>query len=104
MDEIVYVHCHQDTETGGTVILVGQDGVQRPPILFPKGGHLLAFLSTLETGLLPRGRLDPPLWSQRSGCAQTRKKRPMPVLAETEEVSRDYVFRVIDNADKDICK
>lgn len=37
LDEIVYVHCHQDVDTGGTVILVGQDGVQRPPIHFPKG-------------------------------------------------------------------
>jgi len=51
--------------SGGTVVLVGQDGVQRPPIHFPKGGHLLAFLSCLENGLLPRGQLDPPLWSQR---------------------------------------
>ncbi|KAL3271751.1 hypothetical protein HHI36_022221 [Cryptolaemus montrouzieri] len=59
LDEIVYVHCHQDQETGGTVILVGQDGVQRPPIHFPKGDHMLAFLSCVETGLLPRGRLDP---------------------------------------------
>lgn len=41
LDEIVYVHCHQDSETGGTVILVGQDGVQRPPIHFPKGSHVL---------------------------------------------------------------
>ena len=62
---------HQPCETiltadsGGTVVLVGQDGVQRPPIHFPKGGHLLAFLSCLENGLLPHGQLDPPLWSQR---------------------------------------
>lgn len=65
VDEIVYVHCHQDGDSGGTIILVGQDGVQRPPIHFPKGGHLLAFLSCLENGLLPHGQLDPPLWSQR---------------------------------------
>lgn len=52
-------------ENGGTVILVGQDGVQRPPIHFPRGGHLLQFLTCLENGLLPHGQLDPPLWSQR---------------------------------------
>lgn len=52
-------------DCGGTIVLVGQDGVQRPPIHFPKGGHLLAFLSCLENGLLPHGQLDPPLWSQR---------------------------------------
>lgn len=52
VDEIVYVHCHQARggDTGGTVILVGQDGVQRPPIHFPEGGHMAAFLSCLETG------------------------------------------------------
>ena len=52
-------------DSGGTIVLVGQDGVQHPPIHFPKGGHLLAFLSCLENGLLPHGQLDPPLWSQR---------------------------------------
>ena len=46
------------------MVLVGQDGVQYPAIHFPAGGHLLAFLTCLETGLNPRGRLDPPLWTQ----------------------------------------
>ncbi|XP_023234264.1 small G protein signaling modulator 2-like [Centruroides sculpturatus] len=69
VDEIVYLHCHQQADSGGTIVLVGQDGVQRPPIHFPKGGHMLAFLSCLENGLLPHGQLDPPLWSQR-GKAQ----------------------------------
>lgn len=52
VDEIVYVHCHQASgeDTGGTIILVGQDGVQRPPIHFPEGGHMASFLSCLETG------------------------------------------------------
>lgn len=61
LDEIVYLHCHQQSESGGTVVLVGQDGVQRPPIHFPKGGHLWAFLSCIENGLAPDGRLEPPL-------------------------------------------
>ena len=47
------------------MVLVGQDGVQRPPIHFPSGGHILAFLTCLETGLLPNGQLDPPLWAQK---------------------------------------
>lgn len=47
------------------MVLVSQDGIQRPPFHFPKGGHLLQFLSCLENGLLPHGQLDPPLWSQR---------------------------------------
>lgn len=54
VDEIVYVHCHQagGQDTGGTIILVGQDGVQRSPIHFPEGGHMAAFLSCLETGII----------------------------------------------------
>lgn len=52
-------------DSGGTIVLVGQDGTQYPPIHFPRGGHLLAFLSCFENGLLPFGHLDPPLWSQR---------------------------------------
>ena len=47
---------------GGILVLVGQDGVQRPPLHFPRGGHLLAFLSCVETGLMPLGHLEPPLW------------------------------------------
>ncbi|KAK9892337.1 hypothetical protein WA026_019791 [Henosepilachna vigintioctopunctata] len=104
LDEIVYVHCHQDQDAGGIIILVGQDGVQRPPIHFPKGDHMLAFLSCIETGLLPRGRLDPPLWTQRSG-AQRKRRRPLTTLSEHEESNRDYVFRIIDNSlDKEILK
>ncbi|NXS24926.1 SGSM1 protein, partial [Mystacornis crossleyi] len=65
LEEIVYLHCHQQVDSGGTVVLVSQDGIQRPPLRFPRGGHLLQFLSCLENGLLPHGQLDPPLWSQR---------------------------------------
>lgn len=123
LDDIVYVHCHQDKEAGDTVILVGQDGVQRPPIHFPKGkflthiltllnrakhefnagDHMLAYLSCIETGLLPRGRLDPPLWTQRSG-AQKKRRRPLTTLSEQEETNKDYVFRIIDNTDKELRK
>uniref|UniRef100_A0A8C7PTW7 Small G protein signaling modulator 1a n=1 Tax=Oncorhynchus mykiss TaxID=8022 RepID=A0A8C7PTW7_ONCMY len=75
LEEIVYLHCHQQG-SGGTVVLVSQDGIQRPPLRFPRGGHLLQFLSCLENGLLPHGQLDPPLWSQRGkvspGCLLTR--------------------------------
>lgn len=57
--------CLLSADCGGTLVLVSQDGIQRPPLHFPPGGHLLAFLSCLETGLLPRGQLEPPLWSQK---------------------------------------
>ena len=50
---------------GGTLILVGVDGVQSPAFHFPFGGHLLAFLTCLESGLQPHCHLDPPLWIHR---------------------------------------
>lgn len=56
---------HSPPESGGTLVLVSQDGIQRPPLHFPQGGHLLSFLSCLENGLLPRGQLEPPLWTQQ---------------------------------------
>ncbi|XP_078599804.1 small G protein signaling modulator 2-like isoform X12 [Branchiostoma floridae x Branchiostoma japonicum] len=114
LDEVVYLHCHQQPDSGGTIVLVGQDGVQRPPIHFPKGGHLLAFLSCLENGLLPHGQLDPPLWSQRGkgkvfprlrrrGAASTRQvtihkadsKEGEAVESIAEEEATDYVFRIL---------
>jgi len=54
--------CRSAGDGSGQVVLVGQDGVQRPPLHFPRGGHLLAFLSCVETGLMPLGHLEPPLW------------------------------------------
>ena len=49
------------------MISVGQDGSQFPPITFPAGGHLLAFLTCLEAGLPPNGYLDPPLDEDGTG-------------------------------------
>ncbi|XP_026541256.1 small G protein signaling modulator 1 isoform X2 [Notechis scutatus] len=101
LEEIVYLHCHQQ-DSGGTVVLVSQDGIQRPPLRFPKGGHLLQFLSCLENGLLPHGQLDPPLWSQRGkGKVFPRlKKRNLqgpwePSSDREEEEATDYVFRIL---------
>jgi hypothetical protein len=64
MNTIVYLHCHQQPQpniSGASIVLVGQDGIQHPPIRFPKGSHLLQFLTCLEAGLAPEGALDPPL-------------------------------------------
>ncbi|XP_033027711.1 small G protein signaling modulator 2 isoform X3 [Lacerta agilis] len=102
--QIVCIHCHQQPERGGTLVLVSQDGIQRPPLHFPPGGHLLAFLSCLENGLLPRGQLEPPLWSQQG------KGKVFPILRKRNtynrsvdleempaamEMATDYVFRII---------
>lgn len=113
VDDVVYVHCHQNRgeDTGGTVILVGQDGVQRPPIHFPEGGHMQAFLSCLETGLLPHGQLDPPLWSQRGigkifPWPKSVRRRILPsVMESSDETPIDYVFRVVSKSQhEEFCK
>uniref|UniRef100_A0AAY4BIH6 Small G protein signaling modulator 1 n=1 Tax=Denticeps clupeoides TaxID=299321 RepID=A0AAY4BIH6_9TELE len=102
LEEIVYLHCHQQVDSGGTVVLVSQDGIQRPPLRFPKGGHLLQFLTCLENGLLPHGQLDPPLWSQRGkGKVFPRLRRRSPhgscesVSDKDEDEATDYVFRIL---------
>lgn len=109
IDDIVYVHCHQNRsseETSGTIILVGHDGVQRPPIHFPEGGHMASFLSCLETGLLPHGQLDPPLWSQKGigrifpwPIKSRRRVGGLPSVSENnDEMPSDYVFRVVNKS------
>ncbi|XP_019401118.1 PREDICTED: small G protein signaling modulator 2 isoform X3 [Crocodylus porosus] len=99
--QIVCIHCHQQPESGGTLVLVSQDGIQRPPLHFPQGGHLLAFLSCLENGLLPRGQLEPPLWSQQGKgkvFPKLRKRnsnKSVDLDEMQEETATDYVFRII---------
>nr|XP_033777244.1 small G protein signaling modulator 2 isoform X3 [Geotrypetes seraphini] len=103
ISQIVCIHCHQQPDTGGTLVLVSQDGIQRPPLHFPQGGHLLAFLSCLENGLLPRGQLEPPLWSQRGKgkvFPRLRKRNSTNKSVDLEEnfndeMAADYVFRII---------
>lgn len=41
--EVVYVHVHR-SQASDALILVGQDGVQRPPIHFPKGNNNNTFI------------------------------------------------------------
>lgn len=102
--QIVCIHCHQQPEQGGTLVLVSQDGIQRPPLHFPPGGHLLAFLSCLENGLLPRGQLEPPLWSQQGKGkvfpklrkrTNHRKSVDLEEVPAFKETAMDYVFRII---------
>ncbi|XP_053313128.1 small G protein signaling modulator 2 isoform X1 [Spea bombifrons] len=103
ISQIVCIHCHQQPESKGVLVLVSQDGIQRPPLHFPPGGHLLAFLSCLENGLLPRGQLEPPLWSQRGKgkvFPKLRKRHSSNKSVDmdeniVEEIYTDYVFRII---------
>ncbi|XP_027965140.1 small G protein signaling modulator 2 isoform X5 [Eumetopias jubatus] len=100
LSQIVCIHCHQQ-KGGGTLVLVSQDGVQRPPLHFPPGGHLLSFLSCLENGLLPRGQLEPPLWTQqgKGKVFPKLRKRSSIRTVDVEEMgtgrATDYVFRII---------
>ncbi|XP_075052861.1 small G protein signaling modulator 2 isoform X2 [Mixophyes fleayi] len=103
ISQIVCIHCHQQPESRGVLVLVSQDGIQRPPLQFPLGGHLLAFLSCLENGLLPRGQLEPPLWSQRGKgkvFPKLRKRNSSNKSVDfddsfVEEITTDYVFRIL---------
>ncbi|XP_017397122.1 small G protein signaling modulator 2 isoform X4 [Cebus imitator] len=98
--QVVCIHCHQQ-KSGGTLVLVSQDGIQRPPLHFPQGGHLLSFLSCLENGLLPRGQLEPPLWTQQGKGKVFPKLRKRSSLrsVDVEEMgtgrATDYVFRIV---------
>ncbi|KAL1779949.1 small G protein signaling modulator 2 isoform X1 [Sigmodon hispidus] len=99
--QIVCIHCHQQ-KSGGTLVLVSQDGIQRPPLHFPQGGHLLSFLSCLENGLLPRGQLEPPLWTQQGKgkvFPKLRKRSSSIRSVDVDELgvgrATDYVFRII---------
>ncbi|XP_069470684.1 small G protein signaling modulator 2 isoform X2 [Ambystoma mexicanum] len=102
ISQIVCIHCHQK-QHGGILVMVSQDGIQRPPLHFPPGGHLLAFLSCLENGLLPRGQLEPPLWTQRGKgkvFPKLRKRNSCNKSVDMEEmfdegIATDYVFRII---------
>ena len=74
--------------SGGTLVLVAHDGVSRPPIHFPKGGHLLAFLSCLENGLLSyQAMLDPPLWSQKG-----KGNAPSYIYLSCIIISRNFII------------
>ncbi len=47
---------------GESFVFVARDGVQYPAFTLPRGGHLLAFLNCLESGLLAAGgSIDPSL-------------------------------------------
>ncbi|KHJ80073.1 hypothetical protein OESDEN_20261, partial [Oesophagostomum dentatum] len=63
MEDIIYIHLHQrDENSPSTLTLVNCDGVQCPPLQMTSGQHSLVFLTSLEAGLAPTHRLDPPLW------------------------------------------
>lgn len=120
VEDTVYLHCHH-SEEGGLAVFIGHDGVQKPPIRFPKGSHLLSFLTCLEAGLMPHGQLDPPLGLQkgkgkvfpllkhRSKTVKKEKikkkksndlEEDVELYEEIEKTTNDYVFRIITSLEK----
>eukprot|EP00794_Sanderia_malayensis_P013872 gene13872-15320_t len=101
MSDIVFLHCHQKGDMAGTVILIGQDGLQLPPLSFPPGS-LLPFLTCLEQGLSPQGRLDPPLsLAQTTSTTRGNKNSLSEKIAnissdKSDNDSKDFVFRIIN--------
>ena len=76
------------------MVLIAQDGVQRPPIRFPTTGSLMRFLECLETGLVPYGRLDPPLTNESGSGTLFGKPVSRGTIAKPS-LSRNYVFRLV---------
>ncbi|CAF4948235.1 unnamed protein product, partial [Rotaria sp. Silwood1] len=125
ISSIVYLHCHHYVD-GDRIVFVGRDGVQYPPFhIKDKGGHLLAFLTCLESGLSPNGQLDPPL-AYEKGLGKVlpklhhRTERPQPAISlstsdddanvqtnaditdeETSSPTGDYVFRIMFLTDQE---
>ena len=116
INTIVYLHCHQHGIAGASIVLVGQDGVQHAPIKFPKGSHLLQFLTCLENGLMPNGQLDPPLWNEsgkgkifpklqrrstydpkRSQAKDAAGASEQDENAEADDQQEDFVFRIVNS-------
>jgi len=101
MSDIVFLHCHQSANQKGTIVLIGQDGLQLPPLSFASGS-LLPFLTCLEQGLAPNGRFDPPLnLAHFKNNPQIRRNILSEKIAKMSEekdqnASQDFVFRIIN--------
>uniref|UniRef100_A0A9J2P6U4 Rab-GAP TBC domain-containing protein n=1 Tax=Ascaris lumbricoides TaxID=6252 RepID=A0A9J2P6U4_ASCLU len=104
VNDIIYIHIHQQSDDSpATIVFVGGDGVQHAPMQFPLGQHVLAFLSCLESGLLPYSRLDPPLWiSEQKGKIFPKLRRrtsmstsdSLTTSSMDDHEMHDYVFRI----------
>ncbi|CAJ0943055.1 unnamed protein product, partial [Mesorhabditis belari] len=93
ISQIIYIHLHQKDERSPSVLIfVNAEGVQSAPLQFPMGQHSLVFLSSLESGLAPCHRLEPPLWTSHG------KEKILPKIrrkTSSQGPAQDYVFRII---------
>ncbi|EDV23756.1 uncharacterized protein TRIADDRAFT_57273 [Trichoplax adhaerens] len=87
--QIIYLHVHQSNNKN-SVILVGFDGVQYKPFIFPKGGAMLSFLSCLESGILPYGKFDPPLFTKKRGGLRSKRSSKFAAKNKDRINSDDY--------------
>jgi len=110
LNSILYMHCHQDQGGSGTLVMVGVDGIQYPPMNFPPGDNLITFLGCLESALLPQGVISPPLWSAKGTLAGSDQpvKRPSsisfrrksretnnPKEVDVKPKGKDAVFKIV---------
>ncbi|CAB3402709.1 unnamed protein product [Caenorhabditis bovis] len=97
MQEIIYIHLHQrDENSPACLTFVNCEGVQSAPLQLPAGQHSIAFLSSLETGLAPLLRLDPPLWTgQSKEKILPRLRKRSTAVSMTAPAMLDYVFRLV---------
>ncbi|KAK7882076.1 hypothetical protein WMY93_028250 [Mugilogobius chulae] len=100
--QIVCLHCHQRPDCGGTLVLVSQDGIQRPPLLFPPGDTSWPSCPAWRQSSAPR-TAGAPLWSQKGKgkvFPKLRKRSSAARLLDQdrpgdEETAADYVFRIV---------
>ncbi|KAE9418917.1 hypothetical protein Angca_002346, partial [Angiostrongylus cantonensis] len=96
MDDIIYIHLHQrDESSPSSLTLVNCDGVQCPPLQMSTGQHSLVFLTTLEAGLAPTHRLDPPLWGGHGKEKALPRLRKRTTAVGGSAAMLDYVFRIV---------
>lgn len=99
LSDIVYLHCHSLGASNGNLVLINQDGTQLPPLTFQSDASLFSFLSCLEQGLYPLGRLDPPLFKQGHNLTWPKLKKLLPnKLKGGNDVlvaGNDHVFRLV---------
>ena len=97
INTIVYLHCHQQSHDNASIILVAQDGIQHTPFIFPKGTHLIQFLTCLENGLAPNGKLDPPLWNEHSGNGKCFPKLQRKSTRQKKKIKNNKISDVESN-------
>jgi hypothetical protein len=88
--DVAHIHCHRTKDNQYYMILVGYDGIAIAPLIFHHQSSLLAFLECVDSGLLPQGCLEPPVWFLKNQIGVT------PTEDKEDELSEPWnqVFHV----------